>query len=181
MFVGKLAMFFGRLRVMLRLFVFAHRMMVLSLMVMMGCGVVMTGRGVMMFGRRMFRHLSALRSIGFGRIGAADASPMTEAGHIGSSTYFQVVVKTNGAGSGRSARRASSSSSQSAPGRWSGAMGNKKSRHFLSDKRNPRYDRWSCAIPANTRKSKISVAIRRLAGACTKNKYFFAQGVATTY
>jgi hypothetical protein len=117
----------------------------------------------------------------FCRIGVADASPMTTIRrHMGSSTYFRVVVKTNGAGSGRSARRASSSSSQSAPGRWSGAMGNKKSRHFLSDKRNPRYDRWSCAIPANTRKSKISAAIRRLAGACTKNKYFFAQGVATT-
>jgi len=63
--MGKLAMFFGRLRVMLRLFVLAHRVMVLSLMVMMGCGVVMTSRGVMMFGRRMFRHFSALRSIWF--------------------------------------------------------------------------------------------------------------------
>jgi hypothetical protein len=67
----KLAMFFGRLRVMLRLFVLAHRVMVLSLMVIMG-GVVMTGRGVMMFGGRVFRHLGALRSIGF----VGSASPM---------------------------------------------------------------------------------------------------------
>jgi hypothetical protein len=64
-------MFFGRLRVMLRLFVLAHRVMVLSLMVIMG-GVVMTGRGVMMFGGRVFRHLGALRSIGF----VGSASPM---------------------------------------------------------------------------------------------------------
>jgi hypothetical protein len=40
---------------------------------------------------------------------------------------------------------------------------------------------WSCAILANTRKSKISVAIPRLAGARRKSKYFFAQGVATTH
>ena len=43
-----------------------------SLMVMMGGGVVMTGRGVMMFGGRVFRHLGALRSIGF----VGSASPM---------------------------------------------------------------------------------------------------------
>lgn len=60
MLVGELAMFLGSLRVVLRLFVFAHRVVMLSLMMVMRGGMVMTGCGVMMLGRRMFRHLNVL-------------------------------------------------------------------------------------------------------------------------
>ena len=53
-------MFLGSLRVVLRLFVFAHRVVMLSLMMVMRGGMVMTGCGVMMLSRRMFRHLNVL-------------------------------------------------------------------------------------------------------------------------
>ena len=59
-------MFLGSLRVVLRLFVFAHRVVMLSLMMVMRGGMVMTGRGVMMLGRRMFRHLNVLPVLLFG-------------------------------------------------------------------------------------------------------------------
>jgi hypothetical protein len=60
MLVREVAMFLGSLRVVLRVFVFAHRVVMLSLMMVMRGGMVMTGRGVMMLGRRMFRHLNVL-------------------------------------------------------------------------------------------------------------------------
>jgi hypothetical protein len=60
MLVGEFAMFLGRLRVMLGVFVFAHRVVMLRLMMVMRGGMVMTGRGVMVLGRWMFRHLSVL-------------------------------------------------------------------------------------------------------------------------
>ena len=60
MLVGEFAVFLGGLRVVLRLFVFAHRVVMLSLMMMMRGGMVMTGRGMMMLSRRMFRHLNVL-------------------------------------------------------------------------------------------------------------------------
>jgi hypothetical protein len=61
MFVGKLAMFESRSRVLLRLFVLAEFMMIGRLMVMMRCSVVMTGRLMVMLTGRMLKCLCHLR------------------------------------------------------------------------------------------------------------------------
>jgi hypothetical protein len=60
MLVRQFAVFLSGLRVVLRLFVFAHRVVMLSLMMMMRGGMVMACRGMMMLGRRMSRHLNVL-------------------------------------------------------------------------------------------------------------------------
>jgi hypothetical protein len=59
MLVRELAMLFGGLGVLLRLFVLAHSVVVLGLKVVMRGRGVMTSRGLMVLRRRMFRHLSA--------------------------------------------------------------------------------------------------------------------------
>jgi hypothetical protein len=61
MFVGKLAMFESRSRVLLRLFVLAEFVMMGRLMVMMRCSVVMTGRLMVMLTGRMLKCLCYLR------------------------------------------------------------------------------------------------------------------------
>jgi hypothetical protein len=54
MLMGKLAMFFGRRGVLLRVFVFADLMMMGRFMMMMRGGVVVSGGGLVMLARRMF-------------------------------------------------------------------------------------------------------------------------------
>ncbi len=61
--MGEFAMLFGRLGVILRLFVFAEFVKMSRLMVVMRGGVVVRGGGVVMLARRMlgrFRHDSVL-------------------------------------------------------------------------------------------------------------------------
>jgi hypothetical protein len=60
MLVRLFAVFLGGLRVVLRVFVFAHRVVMLSLMMVMRGGMVMAGRDMVMLGGRMFRHLNVL-------------------------------------------------------------------------------------------------------------------------
>jgi hypothetical protein len=54
-FVGSLAMFLSRARVLLGFFVFANSVVILGLMMMMRSRVVVSGRLVMMLGSRMLR------------------------------------------------------------------------------------------------------------------------------
>jgi hypothetical protein len=59
MLVGELAMVFGRLSVILCVFVFAHLVMMGRLMMVVRSGVVVSGGGLVMLARRMrgrFRH-----------------------------------------------------------------------------------------------------------------------------
>jgi hypothetical protein len=54
MLVGKLAVFFGRRGVILRVFVFAELIMMGRLMMVVCGGVVVSGGGLVMLARRMF-------------------------------------------------------------------------------------------------------------------------------
>jgi hypothetical protein len=60
MLMGKVAMFFRRCGVLLRLFVFAELMMMGRLMMMMRGGVMVSGGGLMMLARRMLGRLGHL-------------------------------------------------------------------------------------------------------------------------